>query len=473
MQLNKLILIIFFINLSSCSNKKDIRSASTSHAKTSEDSMADDEGDKGGLEDVLVSQGEQEEGLEITNISLEGLIDSVENELEANTTVATIKAEFSDGSASDLDVNFQILETIDTDYELFEVSGSTLSNIDVLAGDKRFALHIKAEKSGSTFETNILFSIAAGKLPPESPQNIVFQPELAIGEDNLVGSFTVVDDERFEHVISLVENEEVVENDNALFTITEDKLFTSDTFAWKDSFTIQVEAQNNEFEDLKFATEITFSIAELELGAEDIVDVDFLTKTWAYSTTGGNMAPNFGGNEKAIKDQNNNKLAFTTLEDAKNECEKLANCHRVWQVNGNYVAGNETYTPGNFYLFETGINPTLVSPVTAGVFHTLYSTTGGFLAPDAAGNAKVIKDQDNNKLAYPSLQEAQTECDKRATCRRVWELGAENTYSAAGESYSGPNFYLFETGVYPTDVNPYGGKFYNKVVAPKNDPSNY
>ena len=305
MHLNRLIIIIFITAICSCSNKKSIREASNSTTPppsqqeteevgipdyvTQSGQVSDNPAEKTGEEvlgegDALGKQEENEQekaSSQIIDIKLEGLINDQDNELEANTNIAAIKAIFSDNSVSDVNVEFKLLETGETDYNLFEIAGSSILNKEALVGNRRFVLNISAGSGESIFEKTVIFSVSAGEIPPESPQNILFQPASMIGEDKLVGSFLVVDDERFEHTISFSETTAESENanDNSLFDIVGDKLYISDTFVWKESFTIKVEAHNIAYEELKNNTEISFSIAEPEEEAEIVITTITLDPT--------------------------------------------------------------------------------------------------------------------------------------------------------------------------------------------------
>lgn len=276
MHINNLVILIIFAILSSCSGKKSIRQASDAIVPQKNKAEEATQAGEGDPSQTVTTEEELEESEDtgqetksegspqIIGIALENLVNDQDNELEANTNVATIKAIYLDGPGSDQNVEFKLLETAESDYELFEISGSTVVNKEALIGSKRFVLDISAQEGESRFQTSLIFSISAGELPPESPQNILFQASADIGEDNLVGSFIVVDDERFEHMISFSEAvaEDGKEYDNSLFNIVDDKLYTSEAFAWKESFTIKVEAQNSSYEDLKFTTDLTFSVNE-------------------------------------------------------------------------------------------------------------------------------------------------------------------------------------------------------------------
>ena len=101
--------------------------------------------------------------------------------------------------------------------------------------------------------------------------------------------------------------------------------------------------------------------------------------TPAYSESGPNLAPGYSDHKKVIRDLSGELLKFSSLAEAKDECDELSYCHRVWEVNGNYVVGPSDdriiYRPGEYFLVRAGVSPTNVSPVTAGRFHTKTSFT--------------------------------------------------------------------------------------------------
>ena len=124
----------------------------------------------------------------------------------------------------------------------------------------------------------------------------------------------------------------------------------------------------NSFGDPISESKLAISLMDAETGK---IMIEIAKEDMTYTVSEENLAPNFAGNNLTINDANGIKLAFDSLEAAKAACEQNTLCERVWQVNGNYSANNQDYLAGMYYLFEYGVVPTNVTPVIAGVFHTL------------------------------------------------------------------------------------------------------
>lgn len=258
------IMLIVSLTLSSCGKKKNLKKASDSS------NISQNTADANIPEDV--EQSAQEESLNIIDITIDNLMINAESKLEVGTTIGTVKALFSDDSKSDKDVVFQILETAETDYEIFELSDSTITNKADLIGNKRYVLNLFAEFKGSTFKTNILFSISVKETTIENPMDILLSNNTIlenneVGQD--IGAIAVEDQEGFTHGLKFVNSEG---NDNSLFVIQDSMLKAGTVFDYeeKNEYTVEIEASNNEHPDKKISRIFTIQIEGTVLEFNDL-----------------------------------------------------------------------------------------------------------------------------------------------------------------------------------------------------------
>ncbi|MFK7824088.1 MAG: hypothetical protein AB8G05_08025 [Oligoflexales bacterium] len=454
---------LFFL-LFSCNQSSEQSRQDTDQMRTEQDGEKfDSEGQGQDTED-------DDKTKEIKDINVDILVNKQENPIEPNTKIAALNAVLSDGNSSDLKIDFQILNSDGTDYELFELNSSHIINSNEIDTNKSFTLKIKAQHGTNEFESTLTLSFAENT-SEESEKSITFQVSSSVGEDNLIGSFEVVNANDIEYTFSLVDTED--KNDNALFKLVDDKLQSLETLTAKE-FKVFVEAKSKTDEELKFTELISFSLDLSETVEKEIVN--FMDKNWTYRDTRGNPLK---VENILIRDKDNLNIIFNTLEEAKTECEILDNCAAVWTpaAGVNPIFGSERLSYGFFYLFKAGIEINtkdydLKYILKRGTFHFLWTSSDVSMFPDKDGHAKVIKN-DGNKRSFDSLEKAQDVCAELANCHRVWQVNEQ--YAAAGEGYLADKYYLFEAGVKPT---PYAessniGKFYSKVVNLKSDPDNY
>ena len=197
------------------------------------------------------------------DIELTNLVNA-ETNLVADTVIGLLKAVATTEAGEE--IIFSIKEQADSDFSKFRLENNSILNNEEIVGDRRFILYLEAKTSTFTFEKSVIFSISAGQIPPENPQDVLLSTSM-INENNqendLIGSLLVVDDSRFDHTVELTDNETYP--DNLFFKIEDKKLYALTRFNYelKDSYTINVEAVNQEFDTKKITKEIVVSIGDL------------------------------------------------------------------------------------------------------------------------------------------------------------------------------------------------------------------
>ena len=245
---------------SSCSKKKSGVIDPQNSPNVTQETVDENQPGTSYEEEYIISE------IEIIDLELEGLVDAEGNNLGPDTQIAKLKPVLSTEAGPPTIFIYEIKETEGTDYDLFLIKdGSIFSKNDIL-GDRRYILNIEVETGGNSFSKNMVFSISAGQIPPENPEDILLS-NTAIGENlpkgSEIGSFIVIDDARNQHELSLVDVEDSP-NDNNLFYLEDNKLFTNERFNFeeKNSYSITIVATNSEFTDKSLIKDLNIDVTD-------------------------------------------------------------------------------------------------------------------------------------------------------------------------------------------------------------------
>ncbi|MFK7824622.1 MAG: hypothetical protein AB8G05_10715 [Oligoflexales bacterium] len=198
---------------------------------------------------------------------MEELVDAGGNNLTPDTQIAKLKPALSTELNPQTSFVFQIIETEGTDYDFFMLKDANIFSKKEILGDRRYFLNIEVKTGDISFSKNIVFSISAGQIPPENPQDILLS-NTSIDENlpkgSEIGSFVVIDDARNQHDLTLLVSEDG-QNDNALFYLEGNKIFANESFDFesRNSFNIAMVAKNTEFADKMLIKNISISVTDL------------------------------------------------------------------------------------------------------------------------------------------------------------------------------------------------------------------
>lgn len=216
-----------------------------------------------GETDTLVDTGHTQIELQILDIRLVNLVDT-DVGLAANTEIGSLEAVMN--MESEVEVSFTIKEEENSDYDKFSLEKSLLYSKEEIIGSRRFVLKIEAKANDLAYEKSVIFSISAGSIEPEDPQDVLLSSS-EIDENNqaddLVGTFAVVDDARYEHDIGFSNNEAYP--DNLSFRIEGKNLYAVSRFNYelKPSYNVNIQVINREFENKKIEKELVISIKDV------------------------------------------------------------------------------------------------------------------------------------------------------------------------------------------------------------------